>query len=127
MMNALDFAKSKEPFSCELEGCIYNQTKKQLHRRGTVEINICNLESQDECPYHSLFHQVREEAEQNKLIDFNPKEDVIEKACADYVKGYYTFEKNTDEIHKHIVLSKAVFMSVLSNIKKINQPEEQND
>lgn len=61
----IDYAESKEPFRCQLESCEWNQTRK--HHSGTYDENVCICESADECPYHELFHQVRERKELNEV------------------------------------------------------------
>lgn len=61
----IDYAESNDPFECQLESCEWNQPRK--HHSGTYDENVCICESVDECPYHELFHQVRERKELNKV------------------------------------------------------------
>jgi hypothetical protein len=62
----IDYAESNDPFECQLESCEWNQPRK--HHSGTYDDeNVCICESVDECPYHELFHQVRERKELNKV------------------------------------------------------------
>jgi len=76
------------------------------------------IESTD--PAEQLLIEVRENNQmiQDLKTDIALQDNLIRDASMEYVKGFFSYEKDLNELHKHMIYCEEIFRGVLYKLKE---------